>query len=51
MYAKKHTGEPRITYIDAARSRPEEFHKRPSNFIAKTEQDKLIGQGGIEKYY
>jgi hypothetical protein len=41
----------RISYIDSARSRPEEFEKRLSNFIAKSEQNKLIGHGGIEKYY
>jgi hypothetical protein len=51
VYAKKHTGEPRITYIDAARSRPEEFNKRLENFIKKSEQNKLIDQGGVEKYY
>jgi len=41
----------RISYIDGARSRPEEFEKRLSNFIAKSEQNKLIGQSGMEKYY
>lgn len=41
----------RIAYIDAARNRPLEFKKRLSNFIKKTEQNKLIGFGGIEKYY
>ena len=41
----------RIAYIDGARSRPDEFEKRLSNFIAKSEQNKLIGHGGIEKYY
>ncbi len=41
----------RISYIDAARSRPEEFDKRLENFIKKSEQNKLIGQGGVEKYY
>ncbi len=41
----------RISYIDAARSRPDEFNKRLENFIKNSEQDKLIGQGGIEKYY
>jgi hypothetical protein len=51
VYAKKHTGETRISYIDAARSRPEEFDKRLENFIKKSEQNKLIGQGGVEKYY
>jgi len=51
VYAKMHTGEPRISYIDAGRSRPEEFKKRLQNFIKKSEQNKLIGQGGAEKYY
>ena len=51
VHAKKLTREPRILYNDAALSRPEEFNKRLENFIAKTEQNKLIGQGGVEKYY
>jgi len=41
----------RVAYIDGARNRPEEFTKRLNNFIKKTEQNKLIGYGGIEKYY
>ncbi len=41
----------RIAYIDGARNRPSEFKKRLSSFIKKTEQNKLIGFGGIEKYY
>ncbi len=41
----------RIAYIDGARNRPDEFRKRLDNFIKKTEQNKLIGFGGIEKYY
>jgi uncharacterized protein YdeI (YjbR/CyaY-like superfamily) len=41
----------RIAYIEAARNRPEEFEKRLRNFIAKTEENKMIGYGGIEKYY
>ncbi len=41
----------RIAYIEGARSRPGEFKKRLNNFIKKTEQNKLIGFGGIEKYY
>ncbi len=52
----QHFSEPykriRIAYIDAARKRPAEFEKRLANFIAKTEENKLIvGYGGIEKYY
>jgi uncharacterized protein YdeI (YjbR/CyaY-like superfamily) len=41
----------RVAYINGARDRPEEFKKRLSNFIKKTEQNKQIGFGGIEKYY
>jgi uncharacterized protein YdeI (YjbR/CyaY-like superfamily) len=41
----------RVAYIDGARSRPEEFTKRLKSFITKTEQNKRIGFGGIEKYY
>ena len=41
----------RISYIEAGRARPEIFEKRLANFINKTEKNKLIGYGGIEKYY
>ncbi len=41
----------RISYIEAGRARPEIFEKRLANFINKTEVNKLIGQGGVEKYY
>lgn len=42
----------RIAYIDSARKRPEEFTKRLTNFIQKTQDNKLIsGFGGIDKYY
>ncbi len=41
----------RVAYIEGARNRPEEFKKRLANFIKKTEQNKMIGFGGIEKYY
>ena len=42
----------RIAYIDAARKRPEEFQKRLDNFIRKTHENKrIVGYGGIEKYY
>ena len=41
----------RIAYIDGARNRPDEFKKRLNNFIKKSEQNKLIGFGGIEKHY
>jgi uncharacterized protein YdeI (YjbR/CyaY-like superfamily) len=41
----------RIAYINGARNRPDEFKKRLNNFLKKAEQNKLIGFGGIEKYY
>jgi uncharacterized protein YdeI (YjbR/CyaY-like superfamily) len=41
----------RVAYIDSARKRPEEFRKRLANFIKKTEQNKQIGYGGIDKYF
>jgi len=41
----------RVAYIDSARKRPEEFQKRLANFIKKTEQNKQIGYGGIDKYF
>ncbi|MBQ9429906.1 MAG: YdeI/OmpD-associated family protein [Clostridia bacterium] len=42
----------RVAYIDAARKRPAEFQKRLENFVKKTRENKrIIGYGGIEKYY
>jgi uncharacterized protein YdeI (YjbR/CyaY-like superfamily) len=41
----------RLAYIDTARTRPEEFRKRLDNLIKKTEQNKQIGFGGMEKYF
>lgn len=42
----------RIAYIDSARKRPEELTKRLTNFIQKTQDNKLIsGFGGVDKYY
>ena len=41
----------RVAYIDAARKRPGEFEKRLRHFIRMTEQNKLIGFGGINKHY
>jgi uncharacterized protein YdeI (YjbR/CyaY-like superfamily) len=42
----------RVSHIDSARDRPEEFEKRLNNFIAKTRAGKMIGgYGGIDKYY
>lgn len=41
----------RIAYIDAARKRPAEFERRLNSFIVKTRNNKLVGYGGIDKYY
>ncbi len=41
----------RVAYIDAARKRPAEFNKRLESFIKKAKENKLIGYGGIDKYF
>lgn len=41
----------RVTFIEGARKRPEEFKKRLAYFIKVTRHNKQIGFGGIEKYY
>lgn len=41
----------RVAYIDRARSRPDEFEKRLTYFLKKTEENKQIGFGGVEKYF
>ena len=41
----------RIAYIDAARSRPEEFQKRLHHFVKMTQKNKQFGFGGIQKHY
>jgi uncharacterized protein YdeI (YjbR/CyaY-like superfamily) len=41
----------RIAYVDGVRKRPAEFEKRLRNFVRMTEKNKIIGFGGIEKYY
>jgi uncharacterized protein YdeI (YjbR/CyaY-like superfamily) len=41
----------RVAYINGARSRPDEFKKRLKNFVKQAEQNRLIGFGGIDKYY
>jgi uncharacterized protein YdeI (YjbR/CyaY-like superfamily) len=41
----------RIAFIEGARNRPEEFHKRLRYFVEMTEKNKQFGFGGIEKYY
>ncbi len=52
VFPTKDSGEAALSYIDAARKRPEEFRKRLDIFLAKTRANKLItGFGGIDKYY
>ncbi len=42
----------RVAYIDAARKRPDEFRKRLASFIRKTRENRrIVGYGGVEKYY
>jgi uncharacterized protein YdeI (YjbR/CyaY-like superfamily) len=43
--------EIRIAFIDGARKRPNEFSKRLNYFIKMTEENKVIGFGGIDKHY
>jgi len=41
----------RVAFIETARKRPAEFQKRLNYFVKMTRKNKLIGFGGIEKYY
>ena len=41
----------RVAYVDAARSRPEEFDRRLASLIRATSKGRKLGTGGIEKYY
>ncbi len=41
----------RVAYINVGRARPEEFRKRLDNFIKKTRENKMVGYGGIDKYF
>lgn len=41
----------RVAFIEGARKRPAEFQKRLNYFVKMTRENKLIGFGGIEKYY
>jgi len=41
----------RIAYIDAARKRPAEFEIRLESFISKSRQNRMVGYGGIDKYF
>jgi uncharacterized protein YdeI (YjbR/CyaY-like superfamily) len=43
--------EIRIAFIDGARKRPNEFSRRLNYFIKMTEENKVIGFGGIDKHY
>ena len=41
----------RVAWIEAARPRPEILQQRLEHFLKKSRENKLIGFGGIEKYY
>jgi uncharacterized protein YdeI (YjbR/CyaY-like superfamily) len=41
----------RVAFIEGARNRPEEFQKRLNYFIKTARENKIIGFGGVEKYY
>ena len=41
----------RVAYIDVAKARPEVYESRLQSFIKATERGKLLGFGGIEKYF
>ncbi|HLF72874.1 MAG TPA: YdeI/OmpD-associated family protein [Anaerolineales bacterium] len=41
----------RISFIDAARKRPEEFQKRLRHFIRMSEKNQQYGFGGIEEHF
>ena len=41
----------RISFIEVARKRPQEFKKRLRYFIRMTEKGKQFGFGGIDKHY
>ena len=41
----------RVAYIDAARKRPAEFEKRLKSFIRSAKENRLVGYGGIDKYF
>ena len=42
----------RLAYVDDSRSRPDMYEKRLSNLLKMTKQNKkIIGHGGIDKYY
>ncbi len=41
----------RIGFIEGARKRPQEFHKRLSYFVRMTAMNRQFGFGGIDKHY
>jgi len=41
----------RVAFKAGARNRSDEFKKRPAYFIKKTHENKMIGYGGIDKYF
>ena len=41
----------RVAYVDGARNRPDEFSRRLGSLIKSARENKLLGYGGIEKYF
>jgi hypothetical protein len=41
----------RVAYVDGARNRPDEFRKRLKNLVKSSRENKMLGYGGIEKFY
>jgi uncharacterized protein YdeI (YjbR/CyaY-like superfamily) len=41
----------RTAYVEGARNRPEEFKKRLNSLMQSARANKMLGYGGIEKYY
>ncbi|MCQ2742716.1 MAG: YdeI/OmpD-associated family protein [Bacilli bacterium] len=41
----------RVAYVDAARKRPEEFNRRLASLIKLCQRNKMVGYGGIDKYF
>lgn len=41
----------RVAYVDGARDRPDEFSKRLNSLVKSARDNKMIGFGGIDKYF
>jgi hypothetical protein len=41
----------RVAFVDGARNRPDEFRKRLNSLVKSARENKMLGYGGIEKFY